>query len=305
MFVSQTVVDKTVQFSLFSLNITFGCNTTSDEPNEASNEKEFTDIFFDTRQGDLGKFGIPPDLLIYKEYITPANEKNLDLHIKRPMFIKFSHKTLEKLLALRNILDEFIAGSNLKSDVEPLPITTSNKIKIIQNSLYNANRINFSVDQMEIDCSKEYEYDFKFGFTQMDTKIDIVEHPQKLMLNFYLKNCSISTGNLMILSPLTMNVTLNLMKENWKRDPGIFCNLTSNCIDISISPEAILNAFKAKNAFLKCAEQYKCQQTFMESGIRYEVETEALQQSNSMPIIIPKATRFEESTDEFYQDDLR
>lgn len=268
---------------------------------------EFDDVLFETRAGDLSLFGIPPPLIHFREHILASGEKNIDLHIKRPMLVRFSSRTLDKMLAIRKVLEQFTASTvHQRQCILPLPITTSNKIKIIQNYVLGAQQMNVAIAQTDVDCSCPAEYSLKFGLSKFGGQMEFGAHPQRLSFRANVHSLVINTGRLIVLNPLTLDVTGSLTKENWKRTPLVALNIQSTCIDVSIGPESILNMIRARDAFSECLQRANAD--LVDDAERWQQRDQrSLGCDSLMHIPMPTGRRFGRvvAAEEHYQDDLR
>lgn len=323
MLISQSSVDKTTQLSVFNFVLKFGIDKSSMADNRDADE--FSDTFFDTRQGDLDEYGVPPALFMYKEYITPAQEKNVDINLRRPMQFNFSHKTLEKLLALSTIFNEFTTLRHNRSAhsvplcgrpssqhglTESTPIVTSNKINIIQQYLFNANHVEMSIADIEFNCTQPSAYNLKVGIRDVKVKVDIFEHPQKLTATVSADDFLIQMDRFIVLSPTSVSFGVSLVQENWKRMPLILFNLALECVGVSIGPADITNILAIQRAFDACWQSYQKQLQLIpllhgSNGIAPD-QVDQLPAPSLTQIPTPKCSRTNVQTmDEFYQDDLR
>lgn len=266
---------------------------------------EFDDVLFETRAGDLSLFGIPPPLIQFREHILASGEKNIDLHIKRPILVRFSSRTLDKMLAIRKVLVQFTASTDYQRRcVAPVPITTSNKIKIIQNYVLGAQQMNLTVAQTDLDCSCPGEYSLKFGLSKFSGRLEFADHPQRLSFRANVHSLVINTGRFIMLNPLTLNVTGWLTKENWKKTPLVALNVQSTCIDVSIGPENIVNLMRARDAFSECLE--RADADLIADAEQWLQRGERLDSESLIHIPMPKGSRERVAPgEEHYQDDLR
>lgn len=267
---------------------------------------EFDDVLFETRTGDLSLFGIPPPLIHFREHILASGEKNIDLHIKRPMLVRFSSRTLDKMMAIRKVLEQFTASTDYQRQcIAPVPITTSNKIKIIQNYVLGAQQMNLTVVQTDVDCSCPGQYSLKLGLSKFSGRMDFADHPQRLSFRVNVHSLVINTGRFIMINPLTLDVTGSLTKENWKRAPLVALNVQSTCIDVSIGPENIVNLMRARDAFSECLDRANAD--LVDDAERWIQRGERLLGSESLiHIPMPKGSRERVApVEEHYQDDLR
>lgn len=300
--ISQSVLEKTTQLSLFNLNFKLGSELSMDKDTLS----EFDDVLFETRAGDLSLFGIPPPLIQFREHILSTGERNIDLHIKRPMLVRFSSRTLDKMLAIRKVLEQFTASTDYQRQcIAPVPITTSNKIKIIQNYVLGAHQMNLSVAQTDVDCSCPGEYSLKFGLTKFCGRMEFSDHPQRLSFRANVYSLVVNTGRFIMINPLTLDVTGSLTKENWKRTPLVALNVQSTCIDVSIGPENIVNLLRARDAFSECLERANAD-LIADAERWLQRDEQLLGCEGVMHIPMPKGSKIRAvATEEHYQDDLR
>lgn len=294
MLIVQSSLDKTIQLSLFDLSFKLGSG-------DLESEEKFNVTVFDTHKGNLNVLGIPPSLIMYKEYTTPSGDKNLDIHIDRPMRLYLSPKILEQLLSVNSILQTYIGIS----ETQPSTLTSSsNKIQNIKSHLRDANRFNFSIAETDLDCSIPNEFSLKLYFSKMAMKLNIFDYPKRLTLDGYINSLVVSMDRLVIVNPLTINTICILTQEQWKKTPLLICKISSPCVDINIAPQNIVQAFKAKDAFVACTENYFAKKELQLTSM---MNTHPIiDYSNLIPMQTPRYISMSSfSSEEHYQDDLR
>lgn len=293
MLIAQSSLDKTIQLSLFDLSLKLGTD-------DLVSEEKFNVTVFDTHKGNLNILGIPPSLIMYKEYTTPSGDKNLDIHIDRPMRLYLSPQILNRLLSVNSILEAYLG----KSDPQPCPLkSSSNKIQNIKSFLRDANRFNFSIAETDVDCSIPNEFSLKLYLSKMAVKLNIFDYPKRLTLEGYINSLVMSMDRFVIVNPLTINTICVLTQEQWKKTPLLICKISSPCVDVNVAPQNIVQALKAKDSFIACLDNY-----FSETQLRLSSMTAhpVIDYSNLIPMKIPRHISTSSfSSEEHYQDDLR
>lgn len=295
MLIAQSSLDKTIQLSLFDLSFKLGSH-------DSEAEEKFNVTVFDTHKGNLNVLGIPPSLIMYKEYTTPSGDKNLDIHIDRPMRWYVSPQILDQLLSVNSVLQTYIGPT----ESQPCSLkASSNKIQTIKGYLRDANRFNFSIAETDFDCSIPNEFCLKFYLSKMAVKLNIFDYPKRLTLDGYINSLVVSMDRFVIVNPLTVNAICVLTQEQWKKTPLLICKISSPCVDINIAPQNIVQAIKARDSFIACLENY-----IAETQARL-LSTKSVQPvvdyTNLVPIRTPRHTPSTPncSSEEHYQDDLR
>ncbi|KAJ6640172.1 Vacuolar protein sorting-associated protein 13B [Pseudolycoriella hygida] len=292
MLIAQSALDKTIQLSLFDLSFKLGAD-------DAESEETFPITVFDTHKGNLNVLGIPPSLFMYKEYTTPSGDKNLDIHIDRPMRIHLSPIILEQLLSVNSVLQTYIG----QGSAQPCHLKSSaNKIQNIKSSLRDANRFNFSIAETDFDCSIPNEFSLKFYLSKMAVKLNIFDYPKRLTLDGYINSLVISMDRFVIVNPLTINTICILTQEQWKKTPLLICKISSPCLECNIAPQNIVQALKAMDAFMACLERALANNMSASSVSAHPV----IDYSNLIQMRTPRLSSASNySTEEHYQDDLR
>lgn len=293
MLIAQSSLDKTIQLSLFDLSFKLGSD-------DLASVEKFNVTVFDTHKGNLNVLGIPPSLIMYKEYTTPSGDKNLDIHIDRPMRLFISPLILNQLLSVNAVLQKYIG----QTDPQPCTLkSSSNKIQNIRSYLRDANRFNFSIAETDVDCSIPNEFSLKLYLSKMAVKLNIFDYPKRLTLDGYINSLVVSMDRFVIVNPLTINTICVLTQEQWKKTPLLICKISSPCVDINVAPQNIVQALKAKDSFVACLENYFGETQLASSRVTAHP---VIDYSNLIPIKIPTHTTSSNfSSEEHYQDDLR
>lgn len=294
MLIAQSSLDKTIQLSLFDLSLKLGSD-------DSVSSDKFNVTVFDTHKGNLNVLGIPPSLIMYKEYTTPGGDKNLDIHIDRPMRLYLSPQILDQLISINSELRIYVGPD----ECQPGHVTSSSTtVQSLKSSLRDASRFNFSIAETDIDCSIPNEFSLKLYLSKMAVKLNIFDYPKRLTLDGYVNSLVVSMDRFVIVNPLSINVICVLAQEQWKKTPLLICKVSSPCVDINISPQNIVQTLKARDAFVACLEKYFAEM----QPLPYSLSTQpVVDYSNLVPIRMPRHTSSSSnfSSEEHYQDDLR
>lgn len=295
MLIAQSSLDKTIQLSLFDLSFKLGSSNPTSEEGE-----KFDVTVFDTHKGNLNELGIPPSLIMFKEYTTPGGDKNLDIHIDRPMQLYLSPQILDQLISVNSELRIYIG----KGELQPGSVnSSSNTIQSIKSYLRDASRFSFSIAETDFHCTVPNEFSLKFYLSKMAVKLNIFDYPKRLTLDGYVNSVVVSMDRFVIVNPLSVHIICVLTQEQWKKTPLLTCKINSPCIDVNIAPQNIVQALKARDSFASCFEKY-----FAENRSRSSTLTAhpLVDYSNLVPIKLPVHTASSKfSSEEHYRDDLR
>ncbi|XP_037025669.1 vacuolar protein sorting-associated protein 13B isoform X2 [Bradysia coprophila] len=293
MLIAQSSLDKTIQLSLFDLSFKLGSN-------DSDAQDKFNITVFDTHKGNLNVLGIPPSLILYKEYTTPSGDKNLDIHIDRPMRLYLSPAILDQLLSVNLLLRVYVGQGEFQPGNV---ISSSTTIQNIKNGLRDASRFNFSIAETDLDCTVLNEFSLKLYLAKMAVKLNVFDYPKRLTLDGYVNSLVVSMDRFVIVNPLSVNVICVLTQEQWKKAPLVVCKISSPCIDVNIAPQNIVQTLKARNSFVACLEKYVAKTQLRPSTLTAHP---LIDYSNLVPIKIPRHIPSSNlSSEEHYQDDLR
>lgn len=301
MLIAQSLLDKTIQLSLFDLSFKLGSD-------DLQSPDKFNVTVFDTHKGNVNVLGIPPSLIMYKEYTTPGGDKNLDIHIDRPLRLHLSPQILDQLISINSKLEVYVMhGENrhnhkLGGNVVPSSSTVQN----IKNRLRDASRFNFSIAETDIDCFIPNEFSLKLYVSKVAVKLNIFDYPKRLSLDGYVDSLVVSMDRFVIVNPLSVNVICILTQEQWKKTPLLICKVSSPCVDVNIAPQNIIQTLKARDVFAPCLEKYFVETTqILSSTLGTHPAVDYL---NLVPIKTPTHVSLSSnilSAEEHYQDDLR
>lgn len=310
--ISQSLIEKISQFSLFNANLKLGAAIPK---KDALNE--FDDTIFTTKPGRVNQFGIQPPLISFKEHLLPTGNKDIDLSAKRPIVICFNHRVFDKVLKICQIADVLSTDSK-PAKTEPVypPIDKSaHKIRSLRRSLFNANRIDVSLGSIDLQCEcPTSKYSVRFGVDSTNARITFTDRPHCLRFDGCVRSMMMWAGSGVVLHPLSLQVKGRLTKQVWKRVPLLEANVQSGFVDMCLGPENLRNLSVAQKVFASKAASFQAK--LMEGkGASSEIGAQCerlMREAELMPIATPSlsdtTTTAQECVGdqgEYYQDDLR
>lgn len=185
-------------------------------------------LVFSTRDGIIDDSGIKPSLLRIK--VTEKSVKSIDIevYIKRPVQLSLSHNNVIELLKITKKLKDNSANPLETTNLEKkkIPKKRARKLDLIRKKLGDVRNLHLITDQIVMNV-KSAEYDFRFAFTNMTTKIKVFDRPEKIEANFEMFNFLALNRRKIFMHPLTIQIRSKLVQEYWKKDPMLLINIIS------------------------------------------------------------------------------
>lgn len=306
MLITQTMLDKTTQMSLFNVALSLGSNIEELTKNTSSTGSfsidEFNDILIETKIGDLDPRGIrQPFLKVkYQEKLVSRNEVFVEL--RRPIKVSISHEKMQKVFEIKKSLKSlFMPKNNQKLKPKSYAMSSGgSKFKLIRSLLFNINHYKIDINQLLIETMSPNLYDFKMSFTQINAHLDINDRPERMNIQFELKDFVVSNEKFVIVHPYNLTINTVLTQEYWKREPLIFINLKSTYLQIDVNALNILSAEEMKNAFLDVFNNNNQEHDLLKNSSSFDAN-----QAGLIRIPTPNFRKQKETKEEYYQDDLR
>lgn len=270
----------------------------------------FGDNIFDTYRGELDETGISPTLFELKKTINLiSGERKVQCAMRRPIQLRFTPKSVEKLLHFQDTIEKLLYREQVKCH-RPRSIVRYNKIKEIKKLIGDMNCIEFSMVKFTVNFMTSTNCLLSLCFFKFDSKINLQEHPQQLILNANINSFVLNTESSMILHPMSVNFDCTLTQEKWNRRLLITSNIASNVIDLQISPNDIQTFAKIQVEFLACINRHSkavAQTTrFTEHAAENENQLKFIDASDLIRCDLPKVTSSStNAAEEYFQDDLR
>lgn len=238
------------QFSIFNITISLFDKDQYDESKD-----EFSELIFYTNVGQLDESGIPPGLIYMKSTITqPSNEVHLVCNLKKPIKLRLTPNTLEKLFNIRDQISRVVMAET-DSVAEPIPlkpINRNNKIKIMKKQLLDASSIDLSMDKTDICFLTPNSCALNFSFLKFGIKLSIQDIPQRLSMLTTIDSLLISSDYSTILHPMTARVKCSLTHSKWNKQLSTNLEFDSDFINFQICPNDVMAIAKTQREFLVC-----------------------------------------------------
>lgn len=307
---SQSNREKTSQFSLFNINLKLG--TTSPKKDSLN---EFDDIIFCTNPGKANQFGIQPPLICIKESISPSDQKEIAISVKRPIIIRFNHQVIDKVLMICQTTDCFSIDGSAKPPNVPIE-KSSYKIKTLQKRFLGAKRIGLSISSVDIlnECPNA-KYSLRTSIDSAKVNLSFSDRPQCLSFEISVKSIMLRAGFGIVLHPLSLKVAGKLTNYTWNRIPVLEVDVRTGYLDICIGPNNLRNLDEAHKIFssnaktlLKGLTHGTASNCVIGSSGEREMHTTTLLPIETPFIGASLNTGHQQPTQdegEYYQDDLR
>lgn len=242
--------EYSLQFSIFNITISLF----DKEPYEESKD-EFGELIFYTNVGQLDDSGIPPGLIYLKCTTTqPNNETVLKCNINKPIKLRLTPHTLEKLFVIRNLISQ-VGVSYGDLTAEPVllkPINRNNKIKMIKKQLLDTNSIDFSMDKTDISLLTPNSCTLNFSFLKFNVNLSIQDLAQRLSMTTTIDSFLINSDYSTILHPMTARLGCSLTNSKWNKQLSTHLNFESDFIYFQICPNDVMAIAKTQKEFLVC-----------------------------------------------------
>ncbi|XP_017041700.1 vacuolar protein sorting-associated protein 13B isoform X2 [Drosophila ficusphila] len=302
---SQNLKAAITQASIFNINV----RVATPEAEDNKDMEQFNESVFDTLPGQLGSSGIPPPLLTIKTQYDRLNQKEVDVELRKPILLRMCEDTIKQLasdvIRIYTVLHEtpcFAVRSQR-------PIPEGSQLHQMKMNCFNADRLHISCDRITAKFyDEERTYKCSFVCLDLSTRIKFSARPQKAVVRSTLGSVYVQSGGKMLLHPLLMRMSVDLVSEPWCDELLICATLKMNYLHIDAGVLSILQLQKARDGI---------------NRIRLHADHEWLQFLYRRPVLgtpeahcnlikctpsnesVERLKRPPKSTAEFYQDDLR
>ncbi|XP_063704154.1 intermembrane lipid transfer protein VPS13B [Culicoides brevitarsis] len=298
-FVRQTNYEKSVKISLLDLRITLGLEAgTKKKPSQSIS-------LLETRSGETDHTGAFLPFFEFRHVTSLTKADEVHVKVGRPLKVKISHLTLEKLLDLQfTVQNSLEKGVQQRKKVIPVPAKRTNAFKQVKNYLQDLNKLNFQVSQVLFELSDNKNYDFKLTCGGVQANLSLVERIERINFNAKVHSLILTANGETILHPLTLEAELSVSQESWKREPIVVLVVKSNFLQVDLhchhQNEFILMQNALNRVFVRYEEmREEVQKSIFEEEIEKESKVEFIPLQLSLPE--PKSRPKQEN----YEDDLR
>ncbi|XP_044314696.1 vacuolar protein sorting-associated protein 13B isoform X2 [Drosophila rhopaloa] len=295
------------QASIFNVNVSIA----TPEYEGKEDLEQFNESVFDTLPGQLGSSGIPPPLFTIKTQFDRLNQKEVDVELRKPILLRMCESSIKQLtsdvIRVYSVLHEtpcFAVRSQR-------PVPEGSQLHQMKSNCYNADRLHISCDRITVKFyDEERTYKCSFVCLDLSTRIKFSTRPQKAVIRSTLGSMYVQSGGKMLLHPLLMRLSVDLVSEPWCDELLINATLKLNFLHIDAGVLSILQLQKARDGMNRIRDyaDQEWQQFLYHRPVLGTPE-------NLSPCDLIKCTpsnesieRFKrpmKSTAEFYQDDLR
>ncbi|XP_039493419.1 vacuolar protein sorting-associated protein 13B isoform X3 [Drosophila santomea] len=273
--------------------------------------ERFNESVFDTLPGQLGSSGIPPPLLTIKTQYDRLHQKDVDVELRKPILLRICENTIKQLasdvIRIYTVLHE-TPCFNVRSQ---RPVPEGSQLRQMKTNCYNADRFHFSSDRITAKFyDEERTYKCSFVWLDVSTRIKFSSRPQKSVIRSNIGSFYVQSGEKMLLHPLLMRLSVDLVSEPWSEELLVNATLKLNHLHIDAGVFSILQLQKAQHGMNRIREYADREwQQFLRSrpvlGTPKDVSPCDLIKCTPSHESIDRLRRPLKSNAEFYQDDLR
>jgi len=295
------------QASIFNVNISVA---KADVEGIVDSER-FNESVFATLPGQLGSSGIPPPLLTIKTQYDRLHQKEVDVELRKPILLRICENTIKQLASdvfrIYTVLHE-TPCFNVRSQ---RPVPEGSQLRQMKMNCYNADRFHLSCDRITAKFyDEERSYKCSFVWLDVSTRIKFSSRPQKAVIRSNIGSFYVQSGEKMLLHPLLMRLSVDLVSEPWSEELLVNATLKLNYLHIDAGVFSILQLQKAQQGVNRIREYADREwQQFLRSrpvlGTPKDVSPCNLIKCTPSHESIERIKRPLKSNAEFYQDDLR
>ncbi|KAH8342100.1 hypothetical protein KR059_012058 [Drosophila kikkawai] len=305
---TQNLKASVTQASIFNVNVNVATPSTGEDNTDLD---QFNEPIFDTLPGQLSSSGIPPPLLTMRTQYDRLQQKEVDVDLRKPILLRLCETRVKQLasdvIRIYTVLNEtpcFAVRSQR-------PVEEGSQLRQMKTNCYNADRLHLSSDRITIKFYDE-ERSYKCSLVCLDfsTRIKFSARPQKAVIRSTLGSIYVQSGGKMLLHPLLMRLSVDLVSEPWCDELLINATFKLNFLHVDAAVLSILQLQKAQDGVNRIREYANEEwQQFLYRrpvlGTPEEIPPCDLIKCTPSNESIERIKRPLNSTAEFYQDDLR
>ncbi|XP_017091950.2 intermembrane lipid transfer protein VPS13B isoform X1 [Drosophila bipectinata] len=306
---TQNLKGSVTQASIFNFNISVF--SSKKNPNSDSSLKEFNEPIFDTLPGQLSSSGIPPPLLTIKTQYDRIQQMELDVELRKPIILWLGESNIKQLASDLIRINTVLYEAPCFSVRSQRPVEEGSQLRQLKVNCYNADRLHFSCDQITIKFYDDARtYKCSLVCLDLSTRIKFSNRPQKAVIRSTLGSIYLQAGGKMLLHPLTMRLSADLISEPWCDELLINSTLKMNFLHVDAGVQSILQLQKARDGVNRIQEFFNQEwQQFLYHrpvlGTPDEASLNTLIKCTPSKESIERSKKPPKSNAEFYQDDLR
>ncbi|XP_017076320.2 vacuolar protein sorting-associated protein 13B [Drosophila eugracilis] len=304
---TQNLKAAVTQASIFNVNVSIA---NADGKGKGAVE-QFNEPVFDTLPGQLGSSGIPPPLLMIKTQYDRLHQKEVDVELRKPILLRMCESNIKLLASDLTRVYTVLHETPCFAVRSHRPVPEGSQLLQMKTNCYNADRLHLSCDRITVKFyDEERTYKCSFVWLDLSTRIKFSTRPQKAVIRSNLGSFYVQSGGKMLLHPLLMRMSVDLVSEPWCDELLINATLKLNYLHIDAGVLSILQLQKARDGMNRIREHADQEwQKFLHSrpilGTPEEVAPCDLIRCTPSRESIERLKRPLKSNAEFYQDDLR
>ncbi|XP_017847869.1 vacuolar protein sorting-associated protein 13B isoform X2 [Drosophila busckii] len=280
-------------------------------PPTSISDECFSESVIFTMPGTLGSSGIPSPLLTFKLNRDRHQQKEMDLELLKPLVMRLCESTVRQLISdvvrINTVLHESPCFA-LRSE---RPVVHTTPLRQLKLTCFNRDRVNLRCDSLTIKFyDHERTYQFNAILRDFNGNLKFNLRPHKAAVKATLGAFFIQAGDKILLHPLLMRLSADLLSEPWCDQLLICATLKLNVLHVDAGVFTMLHLRKARAGFDRTMEHARLEWSgFLQQrpslGMPEEVSPELLALYTPSKAEIQRAKLTQKPKVEFYQDDLR
>ncbi|XP_017859321.1 PREDICTED: vacuolar protein sorting-associated protein 13B isoform X2 [Drosophila arizonae] len=305
---AQTPRGGITQASVFNFNIHLAKQNTECK---ATVNETFCVPVFDTQPGTLDSSGIPPPLLTVRTQLDRFEQLELDVELRKPMELSLCESSIKVLSSDLIRIYSMLSATPYFPQRSERPVVHTTPLRQLKLQCFNADRLHLACDRITVKFyDDEQSYNCSAVWLDFNAHIKFSARPQKASVKSTLGCVYVQAGDKILLHPLLMRLSADLLSETWCDQLLSSVTLKLNVLHVDASIENILHLRQAQ-AGLDSIRQYiseQWQQFLLNRPMlgepRKVAPNELLKYTPSVDQIVRSKTT-PKTKMEFYQDDLR
>ncbi|XP_030558700.1 vacuolar protein sorting-associated protein 13B isoform X2 [Drosophila novamexicana] len=310
---TQTPRAVITQASVFDFNIHLARSDTERDfvsYDEALNG-QFSEPVFDTQPGTLGSSGIPPPLFTLKTQVDRNQHVDVDIELRKPMQLSLCESSVKLLSSDLIRIYSLLSLTPYFAQRSERPVVHTTHMRQLKLQCFNADRLHFVCDRVTVKFYDEAQsYSCSAVCLDFNANVKFTDRPQKASIKSTLGAFYVHTGDQILLHPLLIRLSADLLSESWCDQLLTSITLKLNVLHVDASIQNILHLSQARDGLdnIKTHADQEWQHFLQERPSLGQPPAnppkELLKYTPSQAEIVRSKTA-QKTKIEFYQDDLR
>ncbi|XP_064550817.1 intermembrane lipid transfer protein VPS13B isoform X2 [Drosophila montana] len=270
---------------------------------------QFSEPVFDTQPGTLGSSGIPPPLFNLKTQIERGVD--VDVELRKPMQLRLCESSVKLLASDLIRIYSLLSLTPYFSQRSERPVVHTTRMRQLKLQCFNADRLHLVCDRVTVKFYDEAQ-SFSCSAVCLDfsANLKFTDRPQKASIKSTLGSFYVQTGDKILLHPLLIRLSADLLSESWCDQLLTSINLKLNVLHIDASIQNILQLSQARDGLdnIKAHASEEWQQFLQQRpslGQAPANPPKELHKYTPSQAEIVRSKSSPKTKIEFYQDDLR